>query len=146
MKIKTGKAPGIDGVCGEMLKYGGDSIVEWIWKLCKLAWEEGRFPEDWKSGIIVPLYKGKGEREVCGNHRGICLLSVIGKIYGRILTDRVRYIMEELVGEEPVGFRRRGCVDQMFALRCIVEKYLEKGKKVYGTFMDLEKAYLQQSG
>ena len=38
------------------------------------------------------VYKGKGEREVCGNHRGICLLSVIGKIYGRILIDRVRYI------------------------------------------------------
>ena len=141
-KIKTGKAPGIDGVCGEMLKYGGDSIVEWIWKLCKLAWEEGRVPEDWKSGIIVPLYKGKGERDVCGNHRGICLLSVIGKIYGRILIDRVRYITEELVGEEQGGFRRgRGCVDQMFALRCIVEKYLEKGKKVYAAFMDLEKAY-----
>ncbi len=29
-KVKTGKAPGIDGVCGEMLKYGGDIFFDWI--------------------------------------------------------------------------------------------------------------------
>ena len=141
-KVKMGKAPGTDGVCGEMLKFGGELVVDWIWKMCRLAWEEGKVPEDWKSGIIVPLYKGKGEREVCGNHRGICLLSVIGKIYGRILINRVREITEELVGEEQGGFRKgKGCVDQIFVLRNIVEKYLEKGKKVYAAFMDLEKAY-----
>ena len=33
MKIKMGKAPGTDGVCGEMLKYGGELVVDWIWKL-----------------------------------------------------------------------------------------------------------------
>ncbi len=99
-KVKTGKAPGIDGVCGEMLKYGGGVVVDWLWKVCSLAWEEGKVPEDWKSGIVVPLYKGKGEREVCGNHRGICLLSIVGKIYSRIVIDRVRNITGKLVGEE----------------------------------------------
>ena len=35
----------------------------------------------------------------------------------------------------------RGCVDQIFNLRMIVEKYLEKGRQVYVVFVDLEKAY-----
>ena len=92
-------------------------MVDWIWKMCRLAWEEGRVPEDWKSGIKVPLYKAKGEREVCRNHRGICLLSVIGKIYGKILINRVREITEELVGEEQGGFRKgKSFVDQIFVL------------------------------
>ena len=43
-------------------------------------------PEDWISAEIVPLYKGKGRGH---NVRIISLLSMVGKIYARILVDRV---------------------------------------------------------
>ena len=47
-----------------------------------------------------------------------------------------------MIGEEQGGFRSgRGCVDQIFAVRKICEKYLAKGKEVFWAFMDLEKAY-----
>ena len=36
-------------------------------------------PEDWRSAVIVPLYKGKRERTECKNYRGISLLSGAGK-------------------------------------------------------------------
>src|ERR1041384_409583 len=40
------------------------------------------------------------------------------------------------------GFMKgRGCVDQIFTLRMIVEKCLDVGKKVFAVFVDLEKAY-----
>ena len=58
--------------------------------------------------MIVPLYKGKGERTECSNYRGINLLSVIGKIYAGILVDRVRKVTENL------GQYTEGCVDQIF--------------------------------
>jgi len=35
----------------------------------------------------------------------------------------------------------KGCVDQIFTLRMIVEKCLDVGKKVFAVFVDLEKAY-----
>ena len=47
--------------------------------------------------MIVPLYKGNGERTECKNHRGISLLSVIGKIYAGILVDRVRRVTGRLI-------------------------------------------------
>ena len=31
--------------------------------------------------MIVPLYKGKGEKTEYKNYRGISLLSVVGKLY-----------------------------------------------------------------
>ena len=44
--------------------------------------------------------------------------------------------------EEQSGFREgRGCADQIFTVRCLSEKYLEKHKDIYVAFMDLEKAY-----
>ena len=37
--------------------------------------------------------------------------------------------------------RGRGCIDQVFAVRKVCEKYLANGKDVFSAFMDLEKAY-----
>ena len=37
--------------------------------------------EDWRSTVIVPLYKSKGERTECNNYIDISLLSVVAKIY-----------------------------------------------------------------
>ncbi len=99
-------------------------------------------PEDWRKAIVVPLYKGKGNREECNNYRGISLHSVSGKIYGRILNERMMTITDKNVGDKQGGFQEgRGCVDQIFAVKMLVEKYLEKDRKLFAAFMDLEKAY-----
>ena len=44
-----------------MIKGGGDRVVDWIWRLCKMVFESGVVPKNWRSIVIVPLYKGKGE-------------------------------------------------------------------------------------
>ena len=80
-KVKNGKAE----ITIEIIKGGGDKVVDWIWRLCNMAFESGVVPEDWRSPVIVPLYKGKGERTECKKNRGISLLNVVGKIYARIL-------------------------------------------------------------
>ena len=41
-----------------MVKGEGDMVVDWIWRLCNLAFESGVVPEDWRSFVIVPLYRG----------------------------------------------------------------------------------------
>ena len=35
----------------------------------------------------------------------------------------------------------RGCMDEVFAVRKVCEKYLANGKGVFWAFMDLEQAY-----
>ena len=40
-KLKNGKAAGKDEVTGEMIKGGGDRVVDWIWRLCNMAFERG---------------------------------------------------------------------------------------------------------
>ena len=90
LKLKNRKAASKDEFTGEMIIGGGDRI----WKLCNIACESGVVSEDWRSAVIIPLYKGKGERTQCS------LLSVIGKIYAGILEDRVRKVTEGLIDEE----------------------------------------------
>ncbi len=51
-----------------------------------------------------------------------------GKVYGRILTERLMEVTEGKVSEEQGGFRK-GCIDQIFAMKRLVEEYLGKDKK-----------------
>ena len=117
-----------------MLKEGGVTVLE-----CFML---SIVPVDWVIACMVPLYKGKGDMYECSNFRGISLLSVVGKVYCRVLINRIRDKTENVIAEVQGGFRRgRGCTDQIFIVRQICEKYLGKGKDVYFAFLDLEKAY-----
>ena len=76
------------------------------------------------------------------NSRGISLLSVAGKLFGRVPIKRVMAGSECAIGEEQCGFRQaRGCTDQVFTESQVFKKYLANGKDVFWAFMDLEKAY-----
>ncbi len=83
-----------------------------------------RYQKTEGKAIIVPLYKGKSNREEHNNYRGISLLSASGKIYGRILNERLMEITDKSVGDEQGGFRKgRGCKDHIVAVKILMEKY-----------------------
>ena len=67
---------------------------------------------------------------------------MVGQIYGRILVDRVRRVIEGLIDDKQGGFRSwRGCVNQIFILKQIGKYAREKNRRVYVRFMNLEKTY-----
>ena len=61
-KLKNEKAAGKDEITGEMVKGRAERGEDWIWRQCNMAFESGVVPDDWRSAVIVPLYKGKGEK------------------------------------------------------------------------------------
>ena len=72
-------------------------------------------PVDWVIAYMVPLYKGKGDVHECSNFRGISLSCVVGKVYGRVLINRIRDKTENVTAEVQSGFRRgRGCTDHFY--------------------------------
>ena len=70
-EMKSGKAPGLDGVPAECLKKGGIAVLEWLVRLLNLSFDMGVVPIDWRVACIVPLYKGKGDKCECSNCRCI---------------------------------------------------------------------------
>ena len=62
--------------------------------------ESGAVPEDWKVACIVPVYKEKCDRRHCANYRGISILNISGKLYRRVLINRVIESTKEQVAEE----------------------------------------------
>ena len=56
---------------------------------------------------IYVQYICKGDMYECSNFRGISLLSVVGKVYGRVLINRIRDKTENVILEVQGGFRER---------------------------------------
>ena len=88
-QVKCGKAPGGCGICAEMLKAGRAAVFLWLHTLLCSIWNTGVIQTDWRRGVVVPIWKGKGDTQECNNYRGVSLLSVPGKVLARILLDRV---------------------------------------------------------
>src|ERR1700729_2184789 len=136
------KAPGVDGLTTEAIQACGPSGIKWLTRLFNTAWEERNVPDDWRQALIVPVSKNKGNKRDCGTYRGISLLSHVGKMFAKILEQRIRPIVEPLLSPEQLGFRKgRGCTDAIFALRQISEKTIEHKQQMNIAFVDQEKAF-----
>ena len=116
--------------------------VKWTERLLNVCMQEGRIPKAWRMGLIVPIWKIKGDVHDPGKYRGITLLSQLLKLLEMVLDARIRIRVEGDFGEEQQGFRKgRGTADGMFVLIQMVEKRLEvQGSMALG-FVDLEKAF-----
>ena len=141
--LKCRKSPGLDGLQGELLKYGGNRVHEEIFNFINKCWGVTEVPSQWKNAKIVVIYKRKGDKAECGNSRGISLLSIGGKVYARLLLLRlIEHISENVLPESQCGFRKdRSTSDMTFVLRQIQEKCREQHKDLYAVFVDLCKAF-----
>ncbi|KAK6757401.1 hypothetical protein RB195_015306 [Necator americanus] len=73
MSVRNRRAPGPDRIKPEQLK---------------------NLPKQWKTSKIVLLYK-KGDPHDIGNYRPICLLSVIYKLFTRVIPNRIEKVLDE---------------------------------------------------
>ncbi|BHF63558.1 hypothetical protein SprV_0200655200 [Sparganum proliferum] len=142
-QLSSGKASGSDAIPAEVYKHGGPQLMDHLTALFQEMWRQGEVPQDFKDATIVHLYKRKGNRQICDNHRGISLLNIAGKTFARILLNRLNNHLEQgLLPESQCGFRRhRGTTDMIFAARQLQEKCQEMRTHLYSTFVDLTKAF-----
>ena len=139
--MKKGKSRGEDGLPVEILRAGGECVMQQLLRIINAAYISERAPLDWQRGVISPLFK-KGEKTVCDNHRGVTLLSHAGKVYTRILERRLRGSVEGVLNDAQYGFRPgRGTTDAIFVVKMILEKSWEWGIDKFALFIDLEKAF-----
>ena len=143
-QMSTGKAPGEDSIPAEIYKCGGLQLAQQLQLLYTKIWAEESVPQEFRDALVIHLYKRKGDRACCDDHRGISLLSVAGKILARLLTNRLSAHVDanDIIPESQFGFRSgRGTTDMIFTARQIQEKCKEQHKDLYAVFIDLTKAF-----
>ena len=143
--LKTGKACGLDDICGEFLKHADSLVVPFLTNLFNRLYDASHFPVDWCKSVIIPLLK-KGDDKNPDNYRGISLLSVVSKVFTAILNKRLYTWAEheKKISKEQAGFRKGySTVDHIFTLTSMITKKLnsKRGGKVYVAFVDYKKAF-----
>ena len=140
-RLKNRKAAGTDGIPGELLKYGGKPVIDFLHKLISAIWRTNDLPEEWGKALITNIYK-KEDPLQCGNYRGLSLLVIARKCYTHIIKGRMDKRLEEVLGEEQAGFRpNRSTKDMIYVIRQLAEKFIEYNKTVYNVFIDYSKAF-----
>ena len=85
-----------------------------LWDLIECIEQEEKMPEEWKDSVIAPIYKAKGDIQVCESYRGIKLMSYKMKIWEKVIESRLRE--ETSIEEKQFGFMSgKGTMDAMFA-------------------------------
>ena len=142
-KLTSGKATGSDAIAAEIYKHGGINLTKRLVQLFTIIWDSRSVPQDFKDASLVHIYKRKGDRAICDNHRGISLLCIAGKILARIMLNLLAHHIADIVlPESQCGFRAgRGTTDMIFAMRQIQEKCREQNQDLYMVFIDLTKAF-----
>ena len=141
-ELSSGMSPGFDGIPGEIYKHGGAHLVRKLTKLFQNVWNQDEVPQEFKDASIVHLYKRKGNKHCCDNHRGISLLSIAAKILARVILNRILHLVDSVYPESQCGFRAgRGTTDMIFASRQTQEKAGDLNQNLYMVFVDLTKAF-----
>ena len=136
------KAAGPDHVTNEHLKFGGSILPPILSSLFNAILISGHIPTPFKLGLIIPIPKGHDkDLSIPTNYRGITLLSVIGKVFEKVLLHRVsdqQAHLNPLQGGFRPGF---SCLHSAFILQEAISSVRERKKKVFVAFLDVKKAF-----
>ena len=142
--MKNGRASGWDQISAEHIKYGGSNLM-----LC-LTWLFNSFvlcdmiPEHCKKGIMVPIPKPGKDCSVKDNNRGITLLTVIYKLFEKVLMEREAewFCKNEVCDEiQSAGQEKCSSLHTSFLTQECVSYNINRGCSVYGGFLDTSKAF-----
>ena len=121
-KLRGGKAAGICNISAELLKAEGETMIRGLHAVLTAVWHSITISPDWKRGLVVPIWKDKGDPQDCNNYREITLLSVPGKVLAHLLLMRVRSHLLKYQRPEQSGFTPgKSTTDRIFVFSVLVE-------------------------
>ena len=76
-----------------------------LYPLFTKIWEDEELPANWKEGHLINLPK-MDNLSKCSNYRGISLLSVPGKVFNRVILERVKETVDSQLRDQQEGSRK----------------------------------------
>ena len=138
--LKKGKSNGPDGIPNEVYIESNNKTQEIHRYILNNVLRTIDIPEQWKEGDLKRLFKGKGVKGKCSNERGITLASNAGKLFERLVNNRM-VPMVHMTDAQAGGIKGRATVDHILVLKELVNITKLSKNKIILTYMDVTKAY-----
>ena len=87
--LDSSKASGPDYIPVVVLKNCEPELSYILAELFNKCLKESCFPDCWKISLVVPVFKNVGERSTAKNYRHVSLLSVVSKVFEKLVNNRI---------------------------------------------------------
>lgn len=142
--LKNHKAPGPDQIRNEHIKHFPDTMLLLLVTIFNSCLACGYFPDIWKIATYICILKSGKLASQVNSYRLISLISCLGKLFERILLNRIRDTIEDrgIFIPEQYGFvQGKSCTHQLFRTTKFIKKQLARKKSVGMLCLDLKSAF-----
>lgn len=141
-KLKEGKAPGYDYIDATLLKKLPYKAVMKLVHIFNASLRFEFFPGQWKIAQIIMIPKPGKPLEQPNSYRPISLLPVIGKLFERILLNRMKVHLNTILPQHQFGFREsHGTIEQVHRIIDTIGRCLENKLYCSAVFLDISQAF-----
>ena len=103
-KQKSGKSPGLDGICMEALIHASPRLAVHVWLLFNLFVRHGYLPKTFMQSVIVPIIKDKtGNLSDITNYRAIAVSTAFSKLFESVVEASL--ISSSITDKYQFGFK-----------------------------------------
>ena len=92
--------------------------------------------------MFIPLVFKKSGSCMPENYRLVAFLSIPGKVFSRIILEKIREKTERFTRNTQCGLRsNRGTINAVFVIRQVMQKSSERGVRLHFNFVDFKSAF-----
>ena len=143
--LNINKGHGHDDISIRMIKICDKSLIKPLMLMFKKSIRSPYYPDIWKKSNIIPVHK-KNDKRLVNNYRVISLLPVFGKIFEKIIFNKIyNYLSKEnLLNPNQSGFRPSdSCINQLITITHEIFEAFDcnPSLEVSSIFLDISKAF-----
>ena len=142
--LDSSKASGPDFIPVVVLKNCEPELSYILAKLFNKCLKESCFPDCWKVSSVVPVFKNVGERSTAKNYRPVSLLSVVSKVFEKLVNNRIVDHLEKcgLFSDFQYGFRSsRSTADLLTVVSDRIARAFNRSGATRAVALDISKAF-----
>ena len=118
MNLDLSKASGPDCIPVVVLNNCEPELSYILAELFNKCLKEYCFPDCWKVSSVVPVFKNVGEKSTAKNYCPVSLLSVVSKVFEKLVNNRIVDHLEKCVifSDFQYGFRSSRSIADLFTV------------------------------
>ena len=144
MNLDLSKASGPDCIPVVVLKNCEPELSYIFAELFNKCLKESCFPDCWKASSVVPVFKNVGERSTTKNYCPVSLLSVVSKVFEKLVNNRIVDHLEKcgLFSDFQYGFRSsRSTADLLTVVSDRIARAFNRSGATRAVALDISKAF-----
>ena len=84
--LRNRKSTGADNITAEMIKAGGEHIIDALTTICNKIWSTKHWLKLWTQLLVITIPK-KEDHQICQNYRTIHFVSHMSKVMFKVLLN-----------------------------------------------------------